>query len=296
MNYRKWLDKNTERLDGKTVAITGSTGGLGKEICKYLLALGADLILADRSYERSWNHREALLELYPSANIQLVSLDLSDMSSVKAATLELKSMPIDIFLHNAGAYSIPRCMTDFGYENVFVINFLSPYYMIRELLPVLRERNGRVNVVGSIAHNYSVIDESDVDFRTRKQASKVYGNAKRFLMFSLYEIFRNENRVKLAVTHPGITFTNITAHYPKLIFAVIKYPMKIIFMKPKKAALSILEGFFKVTEHHTWIGPKVFDVWGLPSKKKLKTCSLSESEKIHFIADKIYQNIVSAQQ
>ena len=45
-------------------------------------------------------------------------------------------------------------------------------------------------------------------------------------------------------TDMKLTFTNITAHCPKLIFAIIKYPMKIIFMKPRKAALSIVAKLF----------------------------------------------------
>ena len=294
MNYTKWLDKNAQTLAGKKVAITGSTGGLGKEICRFILTLGGELVLVDRNRARSEKNREELISEFPDASVELVRADLSEISSVKSAVEELKGMEIDVFLHNAGAYSIPRYDTDSGYENVFTINFISPYYMIRELLPNLKERGGRVLVVGSIAHNYSVIDEDDVDFATRKQASKVYGNAKRYLMFSLYELFKAENTVKLSVTHPGITFTNITSHYPKLIFAIIKYPMKVIFMKPKKASLSIVKGLFDTTEYHTWIGPRIFGIWGLPDKKKLSTCSFAESAKIHFIADTIYKNLNSA--
>ena len=294
MNYTKWLDKNAQSLAGKKVAITGSTGGLGKEICRFILTLGGKLVLVDRNRARSEKNREELVSEFPDASVELVRADLSEISSVKSAVEELKGMEIDVFLHNAGAYSIPRYDTDSGYENVFTINFISPYYMIRELLPNLRDRGGRVLVVGSIAHNYSVIDEDDVDFATRKQASKVYGNAKRYLMFSLYELFKAENTVKLSVTHPGITFTNITSHYPKLIFAIIKYPMKVIFMKPKKAALSIVKGLFDTTEYHTWIGPRIFGIWGLPDKKKLSTCPPTESAKIHFIADTIYKNLNSA--
>ncbi|MBE6787404.1 MAG: hypothetical protein E7537_03545 [Ruminococcaceae bacterium] len=110
-------------------------------------------------------------------------------------------------------------------------------------------------------------------------------------MFSLYELFKNETKVKLAVTHPGITFTNITAHYPKLIFAVIKHPMKVIFMKPKKASLSVLEGCFQETEYHTWIGPKLFNIWGYPKKQKLKTCKQTESQKIGELAEEIYRKL-----
>ena len=291
MRYDKWLSKNTVSLSGRTVAISGSTGGLGKHICRYLAALGARLILLDRNRERSEANKAALEEEFPGVSVSLIRLDLVDINSVREATERLQEIEPDFLIHNAGAYSIPRCVSNSGYDNVFTINFASPYYMVRELFPTLRKRKGRVVVVGSIAHNYSKINEADIDFAGVKQASKVYGNAKRYLMFSLYELFENESEATLSVTHPGITFTNITAHYPKVIFALIKHPMKVIFMKAEKAALSIVKGLFDRTEYHTWYGPRVFDVWGLPSKKKLRTCSTSESARIAEIADNVYLDI-----
>ena len=291
MRFDKWLNNNTESLKGKTVAISGSTGGIGKHICRYLASLGASIVLLDRNHERSIANKLAIEKEFPGTDVSMLSLDLVDIGSVAYATERLKEISPDVLIHNAGAYSIPRCISSSGYDNVFTINFLSPYYMIRELLPTLRGKNGRVVVVGSIAHNYSKINVNDVDFSEIKPASKVYGNANRFLMFSLFELFKDEQGVVLSVTHPGITFTNITAHYPKLIFAVIKHPMKVIFMKAEKAALSIVKGLFDNTEYHTWIGPRVFDVWGLPSKSRLRTCSLSESVTIGRLADEIYAEV-----
>ena len=158
----------------------------------------------------------------------------------------------------------------------------------------MRKKNGRVLAVGSVAHTYSHIDEADIDFGTRTACSKVYGNAKRYLMFALHELFRDEKDVHFALVHPGITFTNITAHYPKLIFAVIKYPMKVIFMKPRKAALCLLRGVFEGTDYGTWIGPPLFDVWGYPKKKILTTCPASERKKIAELAETVYQNCCKA--
>ena len=291
MDYKKWLNENTEALSGKTVAVTGTTGGLGRELCDFIASLGARLILMDRNKKRSEAHRDEL-KMRHGCDVECINVDLEDINSVKGATSELISnYEPDIFIHNAGAYSIPRQKCDTGMDNVFQINFVSPYYMIRKILPELKKRDGRVIVVGSIAHNYSKIDVRDVDFATRKQSSKVYGNAKRYLMFSLYELFKNEENVTLSVTHPGITFTNITAHYPKVIFALIKHPMKVIFMKPKKAALCILKGVFDTCAYHEWIGPRIFDVWGLPKKKALRTCAKGESEKIAEIAEEIYNNV-----
>ncbi len=287
-----WLKQNTESLVGKTVAVTGSTGGLGCELCRYLVSLGASLVLVDRNPQRSKKLRDELRRDYAGANIECVTADLEDMSSVRKATEELSTRPIDVFIHNAGAYSIPRRVCTTGYDNVFQINFISPYYMIRRLMPTLARRNGRVVVVGSIAHWYSESDEHSVDFADRPQASLVYGNAKRYLMFALYALFRDETEVALSVTHPGISLTGITAHYPKLIFAVIKHPMKVLFMRPKKACLSILRGVFESCGENEWIGPRVFNVWGWPKKRRLSTVSADEAARIDKAARDIYESLL----
>lgn len=289
--YQKWLTGHTRSLAGKTVALTGSTGGLGNALSRYLAHMGASLILLDRNTARSEAWRERLTAEFPSAKIKCVRVDLEDMRSVREAVARLKEEPLDVFIHNAGAYSIPRHKCDTGFDNVFQINFVSPYYMIRELLPLLRERHGRAVAVSSIAHNYSKADSTDVDFSTRKKASLVYGNAKRYLTYALGDLFSKENEAALSIVHPGISLTGITAHYPKVIFALIKYPMKVLFMRPEKAALSILAGVFERTGECEWIGPRLFDVWGLPKKKPLCTAGEEERRQIATAAEEIYADL-----
>lgn len=291
MNVKRWMARNAHSLAGKTVAITGSTGGLGRELCRHLLSLGAELILLDRNQTKAEALERDLWAEYPDARLSRMVLDLSDMASVRSACDALEEREFDVLIHNAGAYSIPRCICDTGYDNVFQINFVSPYYMTCRLLPRLKERGGRVVAVGSIAHNYSVTDENDIDFRTRKQASRVYGNAKRYLMYGLHELFREETEASLAIAHPGITFTNITSHYPPLIFAIIKYPMKVIFMRPRAAALSVVRGVLEGSEYRTWIGPRLFDVWGKPNVKRLRTATDEEIARIDRTARRIYEEL-----
>lgn len=290
MNIQKWLTKNTHSLSGKTVVITGATGGLGKELSRYVLMLGANLVTVDRNESRSLALEKELTAEFPDAKITRIIADMEDFGSVKSVCERLKEMPIDYIILNAAAYSIPRKRCDTGYDNIFQINFVSPYYLTRELLPLLSARKGRVIAVGSIAHNYSETDPEDIDFSTRSRSNLVYGNSKRYLMFSLYELMKSEGKM-LSVVHPGITFTNITAHYPPLIFAIIKHPMKLIFMKPKKAALSILKGLFDHTEGYSWIGPKLFNIWGYPSKKSLKTAKKSEIDRFYQTAEEIYTKL-----
>ena len=284
MNILKWFSKNTARLDGKRVCISGSTGGLGRELCFYLSRLGAELVLLDRNYKKSLALTEELKSRNPDLRVTHVTADMSDMASVKEAEEKLRELQIDYLILNAGAYSIPRHICDTGYVNIYQINFVSPYYLARKLLPDIEKRGGKLVAVGSIAHNYSKIDENNLDFRDKKQDSKVYGNAKRYLTYGLFAL----DSPAVSIAHPGISFTGITDHYPPIIFALIKHPMKVIFMHPRLACLSVLKGLFTDCKPNEWIGPWLFDIWGRPSKKVLRTASTNEAAKIAAIADEIY--------
>jgi len=289
MDILKWAKQNTTSLSGKTVAVSGATGGLGRELCALLAGLGANLLLLDRNQERSAALAQSLLTRFPSLQIERICLDLADVESVKRVARILKSTPPDALILNAGIYQVPRYKCDTGLDNVFQVNFASPYYLVRTLLPELRARGGKVVAVGSIAHTNSPTDPDDVDFSSREKSSLVYGNSKRFLMYALYELF--DGGPGLAVTHPGITLTNISAHHPPLVFKLIKGPMKLIFMPPKRACLSILRGVFEDCGKNEWIGPKWFDLWGLPRKRRLNSCSLEEARWIFETAERIYHDM-----
>ena len=277
--FDRWFARHTHSLVGKRVAVCGATGGIGEELCRHLARLGAELWLCCRSEVKTQALIDKLRADYPNLVAHFVSLDLEDAHSVNAAAEILAQTPPHVLIHNAGAYAIPRHTTAQGVDNVFQINCLSPYVLTERLLTPMATVGGRVVVVGSIAHNYSKIDPADTDFSARTAASKVYGNAKRHLMLALYERFEDVKEVTLSVTHPGITFTNITAHYPKWLFCIIKHPMKVIFMPPRRAALSVLLGVFEPTAYGEWIGPRLFHVWGLPRKRKLHTFTSMEAKQ-----------------
>lgn len=279
---------NSLDLRGKKIAVTGATGGLGTAICRHLAKSGASLILLNRNMERSHALSAALQADFPALQTEHVCVDMENAQSVHEACVKLKALSPDALILNAGAYKIPRHTCTTGYDNVFQINCVSPYYMAKELLPLLREQNGNIIAVGSIAHRYSKSDRLDVDFKTRKAASLVYGNAKRYLMFGLFELFKDEKAGLLTIVHPGITFTNITNHFPPFIFALIKHPMKWIFMKPHKAALSILAGLQHACAYHQWLGPRWLDIWGKPAKRTLKGCSPDECRRIFAAVEQSY--------
>lgn len=294
MKISKWLEKNCSNLKDKKVVITGATGGLGREICMMIAELQGDIILACRNEELATKLKADILTTYPNTNIHFVQLDFSNRVSVDNGIKALKKFNgIDILINNAGVYNVPLKTLDSGFNNIFQINFAYTYYLTKKLIPELEKRDNSVCItLGSVAHNYSTLDEQDIDFSKRQKPSKIYGNSKRFLMFSLYHLFQGKN-TKLAIVHPGVTLTNMTNHYPRCINWLVKIGIKILFPTPKKASLSVLYGINRHTPPHTWIGPRTFNIWGYPRLSKLKTCSEDESKKIFEIAENIYHSITS---
>lgn len=282
---KKLLRKYKGGLVGKTVVVTGATGGIGEHLCRYILQLGGNLIMLGRSKEKLIVLKEKLLSEAPN-EIEIIVADMENIGSVFAAAEQIKRLGANMLIHNAGAYKIPRHKTETGFNNVFMINFVSPYMLTRELLNELE----RIVVVGSIAHSYSKTDENDIDFSGRKTSSLCYGNAKRYLMFSHFELQR-KGRTEIVITHPGITLTNITAHFPKILYFFIKPLMRVFFMKSDLAALSILLGLFENTPKYNWLGPRILDIWGMPKVRILKTAKWAEIKKIAEKSEEIYKNV-----
>jgi len=291
MNIKKWTEQNTHDLSGKTVVLTGATGGLGKQLCFSLADLNANLILACRNKAKTDKLIEEILTFNPNINVEFLPLDLEDIVSVKNFVNQLKNKPFHYFIHNSGIYNVPRTQTSSGIDNVFQVNFVAPYYITKELMPTFRANNVKVVAVGSIAHNYSKLDEDDIEFKTRKKSSHIYGNSKRFLMFSLFELFKNETSTSLSIAHPGVTLTNITNHYHKSINWLVKGGIKLFFPSPKMAVTHLVYALFNNCNYHEWIGPTKCGVWGKPKKSVLKTCSEEESKKIFEIAENYYQKL-----
>ena len=290
MNTEKWIKENTSDLTNKTIALTGSTGGLGYFLVKTLARLNANLILINRNKEKTETQIKELHNINPKIKIEFIECDLSNFESVKIATETLKQKKIDVLYLSAGIYNVKRYKTDKGYDNIFQTNFVSHYYMAKQLLNNIKTANGKIVAVSSIAYNYSKIDTNDIDFSKQKKHSKVYGNAKRFLMFSLMKLCEKEN-VNLSVVHPGVTLTGMTNHYHKSINWLVKVFIKTFFPNTQQASLSLIKGLFENTNNLEWIGPKIFNVWGKTKKLKLKTCKENEIGEIFKFAEETYNNL-----
>lgn len=276
-------------LSNNTIAITGSTGGLGKEICIELAKMGANLIFVNRNLQKSEKQACEIKKNYPNTKIDIVIADLKDIVSVKNAVKELQKFNFDTLILNAGIYNVPLQKTSTGYNNIFQVNFVSQYYLAKKLLE--KSDLKKVIAVDSVAYKFAKLNIKDIDYGHCKIHSKVYGNSKRFLMCSLFELFKNKKEKELSLVHPGITLTNMTNHYHKSINWLVKLGVKVLFPKPKKAVKSILYGIENKSQKFDWVGPKIFDIWGKPKLKKIKKITEQERKKMFEVAENIYNDI-----
>lgn len=264
-------------LSGKRVAVSGSTGGIGRALCAHLARLGADIVCLDRNAKKAADLADALKAAHPHIDIRYIPMDLEDMASVGAAADRLCEMGTDFLVLCAGAYHIPRKRCENGIDNIFQINFLAPYYLAARMKSHIEAMCGRVVAVGSISQMIARFDPA-APCRLKGGHVTAYGNAKRCLSFALSRLFEDSH--SLAVTHPGISPTGITSGYPAFIKAVIKIPMRLIFMPPEKASECVLCGLFTPTEAGQWIGPRVFGIWGKPRAAAMSGYSSREADEV----------------
>ena len=64
--------------------------------------------------------------------------------------------------------------------------------------------------------------------------------------------------------------------------------MRVIFMRPRRAVLSLLAGVFSETKENEWFGPRFFDIWGLPRVARLSSVKREEAMTIACLADEIF--------
>ncbi|XP_019752289.1 3-keto-steroid reductase-like isoform X2 [Hippocampus comes] len=98
----------------KVVLVTGANSGIGLALCERLLgsqdAEGLHLCLACRNMRRAHAARSALLGAHPAAQVTLLQMDTSSISSVLSAAreLQLRFNRLDYVYLNAGIMPNPQ--------------------------------------------------------------------------------------------------------------------------------------------------------------------------------------------
>lgn len=135
-------------LSGKTVLLTGATGGLGRAIAEGLAGRGARLVLSSRKEAEL----EELAGSLPADGHRAVVCDLAEPG--EGERLVAEAGELDALVANAGLPGTGRLDT-FSQEEIgraLRVNLESPIRMTRDLLPAWQERgSGHFVYVSSIS-------------------------------------------------------------------------------------------------------------------------------------------------
>jgi NAD(P)-dependent dehydrogenase (short-subunit alcohol dehydrogenase family) len=219
-----WTAEDIPRLEGRTIVVTGATSGLGEATTVALATRGAHVVLAARSVERAGATMANILDRVPSASVEHLPLDLSDLASVRsaAAVLAERHDRVDAVVANAGIMAPPLQRTVDGFELQFGVNHLGHFALVGLTLPlVLAAPAGRVVVVSSGAHRVGSIDLDDLNWeRTRYQRWPAYGRSKLANLLHVLELQRrleSAGAAAIAVgAHPGYTSTALQTTGPTM--------------------------------------------------------------------------------
>lgn len=139
-------------LAGRTVLITGSTGGLGTALARALRERGANLALLDLDLAAA---QQQAHDLGPEAVARGWAVDVRDLASVQSAMDSAAEHfgRIDVVIANAGVGSMaPMERIDpAAWERIIDINLNGVWRTFRAALPHVKETKGYLLAVSSMA-------------------------------------------------------------------------------------------------------------------------------------------------
>jgi NAD(P)-dependent dehydrogenase (short-subunit alcohol dehydrogenase family) len=181
-----------------------------------IAARGAATVLASRNPEKAAAAESRILAAHPDARVELLSLDLADLSSVRraAATFATRHDRLDVLINNAGVMMLPRCETADGFEMLLGTNHLGHFALTGLLGGALAKGPGaRIVTVASSGHRFGRIAFDDLQLERSYSRLRAYGQSKLANLLFTYELQRRIQRAGLQMAamacHPGAADTNL---------------------------------------------------------------------------------------
>lgn len=205
-------------MAGRTVLVTGGTGGIGRATALGLARLGANVAITGRSAARGAD-AAAEIRALTGVRVDVFTGDLSIQAEVRRLAGEaLDRLPgIDVLVNNVGGYWNTRQVTTDGVERTFAVNHLAPFLLTSLLLARLETSDdARVVTVASHAHAQGRIDFDDLHGVASYSGARAYDQSKLANVLFSHELARRSRRsaVTSNAVHPGVVSTAFGAEDP----------------------------------------------------------------------------------
>ena len=155
----------TRSMTGKTVLITGGTGGIGRATAIRLASMGARVGITGRDPGRAQRAAAEIASESGNGSVDVFVADLSSQAEVRRLAAEvLATYPrIHVLLNNVGGFWSHRHVTADGLEHTFALNHLAPFLLTSLLAErLIASAPSRVVTVSSGAQGMGKIDFDDL--------------------------------------------------------------------------------------------------------------------------------------
>ena len=270
--------REEDRLNNKNVLITGASSGLGYAVARHLAKKGANLYMACRSGIPEKG--EKIKKITGSEKVWMLPVDLSDINSINELVFQIREMNIrfDVVICNAAIVPKVSRQTKQGLEEMFMVNYLAKYALIRLLLDrqCIRfnpHQKPRFIFVASESHRNP--EEFNWDGFGKYQSYgmgrtvELYGYYKLLLTTFACELSRrlnysHEPQASVFALCPGPVNTRIAREAPIIFQPLLKLVFALFFRSPAKAAEPVV--YFAVSQDVT---DKSFDYLHLMTRKEI---------------------------
>jgi len=213
------VHQSLDRLEGKTIIITGASAGIGKETALDLSHRGARVILACRNVSKANCIRDEIIKESGNHNVVVKELNLASLSSVRKFAAEIleQESRLDVLINNAGCAGMEKQLTEDGLEYQMQSNYFGHFLLTNLLLGLLKKTApSRVISVSSVVHKLvKNLDLNDLNTEINYDSSKVYSKSK--LCQVLFTRYLASLVIKDGVTvnclHPGVVYTDMVPQF-----------------------------------------------------------------------------------